>query len=194
MEVREFCMEFLGIQDGGLLDQLEQVCRIRKVPKGTVLVQTGERQSELAFLLSGLCRGYYVDSDGREVTDCFAYRLGDFVMCCYSLDDVSHITLESLEESLLFCISAHDVDLMMAQYAEVSRIVCKQLSRSLKMHWNSKIALTRLPATQRYQWFLETYPNLINLVKKKHVASFLNLTPQTLSQLRRNEKQQIGIG
>ena len=194
MDIRQFCVEFFGIQDRGLLDDLERVCRVRRVPKGDALVQIGEKQSEAAFLISGLFRGYYVDSEGKEVTDCFAYRRGDFVMCCYSMDDIAHITLEALEASEIFCIPIQEIDRLMERYPEIGRIMCVQLTRALKIHWNCKVALTRLSATERYQWFLQTYPELIHLVKKKHVASFLNLTPQTLSQQRRNEKQQVGVG
>ena len=64
MDIRQFCVEFFGIQDRGLLDDLERVCRVRRVPKGDALVQIGEKQSEAAFLISGLFRGYYVDSEG----------------------------------------------------------------------------------------------------------------------------------
>ena len=194
MDIRQFCMDFFGIQDRGLLDELEQICKVRRVSKGDVLVQIGEKQSEAAFLISGLFRGYYVDSEGKEVTDCFAYRRGDFVMCCYSINDVAHITLEALEESEIFCIPIHDIDVLIEQYPEISRLMCCYLTKALQIHWNCKVALTRLSATERYQWFLQTYPELIDLVKKKHVASFLNLTPQTLSQQRRNERQGVGIG
>lgn len=193
MDIRQFCVDFFGIQNRELLNDLERVCRVRRVPKGGVLVQIGEKQSEAVFLISGLFRGYYVDSEGKEVTDCFAYRRGDFVMCCYSLDDMAHITLEALEESEIFCIPTQDIDGLMERYPEIGRIMCGQLTRALKIHWNCKVALTRMSATERYKWFLQTYPELIHLVKKKHIASFLNLTPQTLSQQRRNEKQQVGV-
>lgn len=194
MDIRQFCMDFFGIQDRGLLDEMEQICKVRRVSKGDVLVQIGEKQSEAAFLISGLFRGYYVDSEGKEVTDCFAYRRGDFVMCCYSINDVAHITLEALEESEIFCMPIHDIDVLIEQYPEISRLMCCYLTKALQIHWNCKVALTRLSATERYQWFLQTYPELIHLVKKKHVASFLNLTPQTLSQQRRNERQGGGVG
>ena len=194
MDIRQFCMDFFGIQDRGLLDEMEQICKVRRVSKGDVLVQIGEKQSEAAFLISGLFRGYYVDSEGKEVTDCFAYRRGDFVMCCYSINDVAHITLEALEESEIFCMPIHDIDVLIEQYPEISRLMCCYLTKALQIHWNCKVALTRLSATERYQWFLQTYPELIHLVKKKHVASFLNLTPQTLSQQRRNERQGVGVG
>ncbi|MDO4287394.1 MAG: hypothetical protein Q4C40_06695 [Eubacteriales bacterium] len=51
--------------------------------------------------------------------------------------------------------------------------------------------MTRYSAPQRYQWFLEEYPEVINLVKKKYIASFLNLTPQTLSLQRKNVKETV---
>ena len=37
---------------------------------------------------------------------------------------------------------------------------------------------------QRYQWFLENYPGLIHTLNNKHIASFLGMTPVTLSRLR----------
>lgn len=194
MDIRQFCMEFFGIQDRGLLNDLERVCRVRRVPKGGVLVQIGEKQSEAMFLISGLFRGYYVDSEGKEVTDYFAYRCGDSVISCYSIEDLAQITLEALEESEVFCISIHELDVLSKQYSEISRLMCCYLTKELQIQWDCKVALTRLSATERYRWFLQTYPELIHLVKKKHVASFLNLTPQTLSQQRRNEKQQVGVG
>lgn len=189
MDIRQFCMEFFQISDVGLLEKLEQVAKIRKIPKGEILVQAGEKQKEAAFLITGLFRGYYVDSEGKEITDCFAYRYGDSVMAGVALSDVTQIVLEALEDSQIFCISLQEVDKLMVQYFEVTRLSYGCLMRSLQMHWNMKVALTRFSAPERYQWFLQTYPGLIDLVKKKHVASFLNLTPQTLSQQRRSERE-----
>ncbi|MCD8355444.1 MAG: Crp/Fnr family transcriptional regulator [Clostridia bacterium] len=191
MDIRQFCTEFFQIRDVGLLEKLEQVAKIRKVSKGEILVQAGEEQLEAAFLITGLFRGYYVDSEGKEVTDCFAYRYGDSVMASIALNDVVQIALEALEDSEIFCISLQEVDKLMSQYLEVSKLSYGCLIRSLRMHWNMKVALTRFSAPERYQWFLQAYPGLIDLVKKKHVASFLNLTPQTLSQQRRSEKEGI---
>ena len=44
----------------------------------------------------------------------------------------------------------------------------------------------------RYQWFLKKYPGLIDEVSNKHIASFLGMTPVTLSRLRQKLKELTG--
>lgn len=44
-------------------------------------------------------------------------------------------------------------------------------------------------ASERYRWFLSNYPGLIDRVPHRHIASFLNMTPVTLSRLRRAERE-----
>lgn len=191
MDIRQFCAEVFQVSDTELLGKLEQAGKIRKMQKGEVLVHAGERQLEAAFLVTGLFRGYFIDSEGKEITDCFAYRCGDFIMCCHSMNDVARITLEALAESEIYCISFDIVHNLMEEYTEMGMLYCQLLTKSLQMHWGNKIALTRYSAPQRYRWFLEEYPEVINLVKKKYVASFLNLTPQTLSLQRKNVKEAV---
>lgn len=48
-----------------------------------------------------------------------------------------------------------------------------------------KQVLAQCTALQRYQWFLEEYPGIIDQVNNKYIASFLGMTPVSLSRLRR---------
>ncbi len=57
------------------------------------------------------------------------------------------------------------------------------------MHWEIKTMICRNNAMQRYQWFLKTYPRLVDRISNKHVASFLGITPVTLSRLRRTLRE-----
>ena len=55
----------------------------------------------------------------------------------------------------------------------------------MRVHWEIKTITTQHTAIERYQWFLKAYPGLIDHVSNKHIASFLGMTPVTLSRLRR---------
>ena len=70
----------------------------------------------------------------------------------------------------------------------------KLLLIGLDRHWQEKINLLSCSAMQRYLWFLENYPNLIDLVGNKYIASFLGMTPATLSRLRRRLREMEGFG
>lgn len=60
----------------------------------------------------------------------------------------------------------------------------------MKSHWELKRVLNSCTAVQRYQWFLEEYPGLIDRVSNKYIASFLGMTPVTLSWLRRTLREE----
>lgn len=49
--------------------------------------------------------------------------------------------------------------------------------------------LCHTTAMERYRWFLDEYPGLIDRAPHRHIASFLNVTPVTLSRLRREERR-----
>jgi len=61
---------------------------------------------------------------------------------------------------------------------------------ALDEHWRMKQVLHQYTALQRYQWFLETYPGLVDRVSNKNIASFLGMSPVTLSRLRRTMREQ----
>ena len=61
----------------------------------------------------------------------------------------------------------------------------RMLGAALDVQWKLKRVLSSCTAVQRYQWFLEEYSGLIDRVSNKYIASFLGMTPVTLSRLRR---------
>ena len=64
------------------------------------------------------------------------------------------------------------------------------LIREMEEHQNIKHAIYMLNAKERYNWFLREYKDLIDRVSHRHVASFLNMTPVTLSRLRKEFREQ----
>lgn len=60
----------------------------------------------------------------------------------------------------------------------------------MEEHQNIKHAIYMLNAKERYNWFLREYKDLIDRVSHRHVASFLNMTPVTLSRLRKEFREQ----
>ena len=58
------------------------------------------------------------------------------------------------------------------------------LTDALKRHWEIKTMLYKCTAKERYEWFLENYPGLIDQVTNKYIASFLRMSPVTLSRLK----------
>lgn len=190
MTHRERISDLLQISDVALLDELEQASRIKMVRKGEILQELGEKSRQTAFVIHGLFRGFYVDGKGVDVTDCFSYDPGNVLVSCAGIDEPSTISIEALEDGEVLCIQTD----MFLQSVERSRELSKRynamLKEQLKMHWENKVALANRTAASRYRWFQERFPGLIDRVSHKHVASFLGMTPVSLSRVRKNMRDQ----
>ena len=82
------------------------------------------------------------------------------------------------------------VEELLLQHTELVYVYNELLIREMEEHQNIKHAIYMLNAKERYNWFLREYKDLIDRVSHRHVASFLNMTPVTLSRLRKEFREQ----
>ena len=192
----DFYQNVFHLKDKELIQQFSDATKIRRMKKGEYVARIGEVLNEVYFMEKGIIRGYFLDVNGKDVTDCFSFSCGSTVMpfCQLELDIPSPMTIEVLEDAKFFCISISDVIELQNNYVEVTRLYNQLLIKALNEHWKLKQILNSYTAVQRYQWFLDVYPGLIGKVSNKYIASFLGMTPVTLSRLRRTlrEKQKSG--
>lgn len=174
----------LGIQDETLIERLEKVSYIRNIPKGNHLARRGDNLLGVMFLINGMFRFYFLDSEGREHVDCFCGEFGYPVMPAIDFKMPLPINVQALEDSTVLVIPTELVEALMESNLEVMRLYNKMLIKSLTIHWEDKMALHQYDAAQRYEWFLKRYEGLIDRVPHMYIASFLNISPVTLSRLR----------
>ena len=189
VRIRDFYKTVLGICDPQVLQIFEEYSRVETVPRGTRLVSMGEQMGELCFLVEGVLRGYVVEENGQDITDCFICQAGDPVIGCGGFCAPSAIHIETITGCQLVALPLQEL-LSMLDRPEIMKIYCVQLEQALQRHWNVKMLLYRCDAMERYRWFLQQYPQLEKQVNGKHVASFLGMTPVTLSRLRRKLKSE----
>jgi CRP-like cAMP-binding protein len=153
--------------------------------KGQYFIQAGEVPTTFGFLISGLCRLYYLDPSGTEWTKAFC--LANSVVAAYS-------ALLRGEPSRLFIQALEDSSLLVADYAVYQTLTMEhpcwqilngKLAESLfikKEQRESELLLDDAPT--RYEKFLTEYPGLEARVKQYHIASYLGITPVSLSRIR----------
>lgn len=192
MTAYEFYRNILYITNEDLIRDLVDVTQIKIVKKGEFVVHMGEVLNDVCFMETGIARGYLLDANGKEVTDCFSFKCGSTIMPNNQLemDIPSHIAIEMLEDTKLFCIPLPAVLRMKEKYIEITTLYNQMLIKAMAEHWKVKKILNSYTAVQRYQWFLEEYPELIHRVTNKHIASFLGMTPVTLSRLRKTLRKE----
>jgi len=145
-----------------------------KVKKGQILQHQGDLNSKVYHVESGLLRSYSIDSKGKEHIFMFAsenWIIGDSVA--------------STEPCELFIDVLEDAVLLVEDKAEsIQDANTKTLFKRLNTLQNRIIMLMSSTAIERYEYFLVTYPNIIQRVPQRMIASYLGITPEALSKVK----------
>lgn len=183
-----------GLNDPALLDTLSALAEVQHIPRGTVFLKTGEVQSKVFLLLNGVVRGYFVDVDGCEHTDCFCFRSGTPAMPPCAFDEPSPENVAALTDCDLVVLPLKETMELVRTCPQLAELYARFLTDSMRLHNHTRHAICSLPARQRFEWFLEEYPGLIFDVNNRHIASFLNMTPETLSRMKSATRKKRPIG
>lgn len=184
MTLVDFYRNVLHITDEDLLSDAMQVSELRTVKQGQSLIRRGERPSHLYFLVSGVARGFLSDANGKELTDCIAYRCGESIMPDIDLLQPATVDIETLKDCEMVVIPIREVQRLLVRYPALEHLYQMFVQQALERHRQLKIVACQYTAAQRYEWFLKAYPGLIDCVGHKYIASLLNMTPVTLSKVR----------
>lgn len=190
VRIRDFYKTVLGITDPEIVQRFTEKSRLEMVARGSRVISMSEKMDVLYFLLEGVLRGYVVDENGQDITDRFICSPGEPVIGCGGFCSPSSVHIEAISPCQLLALPMSEL-LAVLDRPEIMKIYCSQLEQALQRNWTMKMLLYRCDALERYQWFLDKYPHLEHQVNGKHVASFLGMTPVTLSRLRRKLKDDV---
>lgn len=189
-EVIQLIQQKYQLTDKEMLRDMAEHMTIYHAKKGEKIITEGEIQTNVYFLISGIARGFYFSEQGKEITDCFVYEPGEIIASDLLEESRATITEQALAESELAALPISEIYRLMGKYQEIMKIYLACMNLSLYRHRNHKIALSRYCAENRYRWMKRTYPGLVDRIKIKHIASYLNITQQTMSSLRKREKEE----
>ncbi|MBM6780974.1 Crp/Fnr family transcriptional regulator [Bacteroides mediterraneensis] len=163
-----------------LLAQMERLT----YRKGEHIVREGERNSSLYLVAQGIWRGHYL-RDGVDISLWFASE-GDtlFSSWSYVADRPSLTSIEAMSYSTVFRISKQKMETFFASsiaFANIGRVIFERQFLDME---NWMINGGAAQAKQRYLALLEQNPELLQHVPLKHIASYLMITPQSLSRIR----------
>ena len=184
ISAEDFYKSEFKIQDNKLISKLLSITKVEICKRGKIIVRENEIQTNISFLIEGVARGYYAGLNGQEITDCLQFRCGQSLMAALSLVQPSYMTMELLTESTILQFPMSELGELM-HYPEVIEVYNRLLQESMVNHWVTKNILCQYTAMERYEWFLKEYPGLVDKIHNKYIASFLGMTPVTLSRLRR---------
>lgn len=152
--------------------------------KGDFLVQEGERNSNFYIISKGIWRGHYLN-DGVDVSVWFASE-GEAIFSSwgYIENTPSLVSIEAMCDSELYGISKAKLESFYASSAELANFGRRLFEQQFLGLENWIISGGSPRAKERYLTLLEENPELLQYVPLKHIASYLRITPQSLSRIR----------
>ena len=162
-----------------LRDMVEVECK-----KGEIIVREGQCNRNAYFVKQGLVRAY-VEREDKDVTLWFA-TVGD--MAVGGPGEVLTMTVEALEDSVLLKIPQTQLEDLYCHSLELANWGRKLLEKYLLEYEHYFIHYSWNDASEQYEMFLKANPELLQKVPLKHIASYLQITPQSLSRIRAKNK------
>jgi CRP-like cAMP-binding protein len=145
----------------------------KQVKKGEILQREGELSTFVFYVKKGLLRSYAIDHKGKEHVFMFGSE-GWIVADNVAQDEKGELFIDALEDSIVIPISKSDPP----------KSDIQKLLKRIRVLQKRIIMLMSAPAIDRYNHFLEIYPEIVQRVPQKMIASYLGITPQALSTLR----------
>lgn len=152
--------------------------------KKGVIVREGAKNANLYLIKKGIWRASYL-KDGVETTIWFAGE-GEvaFSIWGYAENSLSHITIEVMCDSVAYFISRKQLNELYATSIGLANLGRQLMEQQLLSTENWLISAGSPKAKERYLTLIKETPELLQYVPLKHIASFLWITPQSLSRIR----------
>ncbi len=159
--------------------------QILTLKKGEVLVKEGQISDKAYFIVDGSTRAYYL-KDGKDITDWFAFE-NDFICAINSFfqNIPSPHYIEVLEETTLLVISKDDIMKLSDKYHDYERLTNRVATKTMLKLQARIVSMQFQTAEQKYQNILLAYPNITQRVSLTHLASYIGITLETLSRIRK---------
>jgi CRP/FNR family transcriptional regulator, anaerobic regulatory protein len=156
----------------------------KQIPKNTLILKAGNHNRYMYIIKKGVVRGFITNND-VELTMSLWMENETFGDAVTYIDGSKSIkSYDSLEDLEVFVVDIAKFRSLFDKSIEISNLGRIMIERFVLKTETLKNSL-RLPSPQeRFDFFLENRPGLIGRVKLKYIASYLSITPETLSRIR----------
>jgi CRP-like cAMP-binding protein len=158
--------------------------QVKHFKKHQFLIQEGQPAKYCYFVASGLLKLFYTQESGKQHIVSFAMEdwwESDFQ--AYFTRTRATLSLECLEDTVVFCLSLDDYHKLCAGLHKFERFFLQLVLFDSMAAQQRILSLLTTQAKERYEHFLKQYPSLVQRVPKALLASYLGVTRETLSRL-----------
>lgn len=185
--------ESFGVFTSAEIKQILKYFEYKSYTKGTIIVDIGQVNDKMYFVENGVLREFSyqdqeqdLDENEDQTITHWLMSENNFVYLVESFLDQkpSTLALEVIEKAKLWVISKQNMDKLYLEFPQlnlVGRLMVEQYLKKYEIY----IGMLRQSPKARLNWFYNFHPELTNRVPLKYIATYLNITPSTLSRVRK---------
>lgn len=166
------------------LDLLEGIIEMRKFKKGEMILREGEQARCINYIERGMTRQFYYKGD-KELTE----HIGVEKTIVYSIESLfreipTKLQAQALENTVIFSLNVKKLEEIALHCANIQILFRKILEESLINSQRHADLVRFESALDRYKKYARMFPQVIQRAPLIYVASYLQMTPETLSRVR----------
>jgi len=173
--------------DSEEMDAVKTAFIERRIKRRQFILQEGDVSKLNTFVVEGCFRMYFVDEKGKEHNIQFAVEnwwIGD--IGSFHSEEPSKLYIEAIENSIILQIKKQDQLDLFVNYPKFNQIFRVFTENALVTYQRRVLQNISSTAEERYLDFLKRYPYFFNRISNVQIASFLGVTPEFLSVIRKN--------
>ena len=179
----------LGIPEAAI-EKAISFSRFKVYSRGEVIARTGDKAATAGFVLSGVVRSYYVDKDGNDITQYFASEGGWCIDSGMIGFDEMQANWEAIEDATLMLFDVKDMRDLIYSDERLKNIWIMSLEGGMRYKVYRENGFLVESASERYVAFRKRYPMLASRVPLRYIATYLGITPESLSRIRSAMKEE----
>ncbi|WP_291868990.1 Crp/Fnr family transcriptional regulator [Maribacter sp.] len=157
-----------------------------EIKKGVIIMKANEFVLHQYFVSKGCLRAFFVNQQGKEHTVQFAVKdwwISDYTAFFSSSKGI--LQIECLQDATLYKLSRENMERFYVEIPKLESFFRKKMEKAFAGFQKRILGNLALSAKERYVTFTHTYPSIEQNVKNYHIASYLGITTESLSRIRK---------
>lgn len=176
-----------------ILGEIVAISVFKVVNRGEIIRNITDENKTAALVLGGMCRAYYVDEEGNDITRGFSIP-GTLCMDegLFGYPE-SIVTWETIEETTLMIFDVAKIKDIILKNDELKNIYIMLLENALRYKIYRENGFLVENASERYLHFRKMYPMICDKVKQHQLASYLGIKPESLSRIKKTLRENSNL-